>query len=167
MDVTVESSEVKQETNLNLETLETDDLSLDGSIPLENLNGPRLNSPESEMEIQLFVLPVIPLLAAVTIIRAGVSFLARTASGHVVRVSGHAAEQAVARKITGAMMDNALSKGTKYKDILSGERIAWNQNGKVAVLLKKNTDEIDTVYTEDHQKLKWIKSTWQYVGDLD
>lgn len=45
------------------------------------------------------------------------------------------------------------SKGTKYVDGWSGERIAWDENGNgVAVLLRKGTDEIDTVYDEDHQK---------------
>lgn len=161
-DVINESTEITQDTILNYET---DDLTLDDAIPLENINGPTINNPE--IEVQPLVAPLIPLLATVTI-RAGVSLLARTSTGHVVRISKHAADQAVDRKISGAMMDKALSKGTKYKDILSGERVSWNQNGDgVAVLLNKKTDEIDTVYFEDHQKLKWVKNTWQYLGDLD
>ncbi|WP_141396944.1 hypothetical protein [Ureibacillus xyleni] len=64
-----------------------------------------------------------------------------------------------------------MTKGTKYVDGWSRERIAWDQNAtvgqKTAVLLRPNTDLIDTVYPETHQKTKWIKSTWQYVGDID
>ncbi|MGE7111978.1 hypothetical protein [Lysinibacillus sp. NPDC047702] len=66
-------------------------------------------------------------------------------------------------------MDDALSNGAKYVDGWSGERIAWleneSENKRTAVLLKKDTDEIDTVYNQKAKKLKWLKSTWQYVGD--
>ncbi|MFF2175971.1 hypothetical protein ACFVT8_05835 [Lysinibacillus sp. NPDC058147] len=50
------------------------------------------------------------------------------------------------------MIDDALSNGTKYVDGWSGERISWLENEfenkRTAVLLKKGTDEIDTVYKQ-------------------
>lgn len=127
--------------------------------PFNNLNGPVINDGE--------ITPlVLPLLAAV-VIRAGVPFVARLATGQVVKVSGHAATRAVERKVTGKMLDNALNTGTKYVDILSSERIAWAQDTSgVAVLLNPNTDVIDTVYIEDSKKLKWFKNSWKYIGDL-
>ncbi|MGE7921083.1 hypothetical protein ACQKM9_19395 [Viridibacillus sp. NPDC093762] len=65
------------------------------------------------------------------------------------------------------MIDQSLAKGTKYVDAFSGERVAWAGNGnKVAVLLKKNTVVIDTVYDEDPMKMKWFQISWQYVGDI-
>ncbi|MEK4091741.1 hypothetical protein [Viridibacillus sp. FSL H8-0110] len=133
----------------------------------QDLDGPRINL-EDEIQIESRIAPLIPLLATVTI-RYGVPFLARTASKRIVYVSKHAAEQAVDRKITGKMIDDALSNGVKYVDGWSGERIAWleneSENKRTAVLLKKGTDEIDTVYNQKSKKLKWLKSTWQYVGD--
>lgn len=131
----------------------------------QDLDGPRINL-EDEIQIESRIAPLIPLLAGV-VIRSGVSFVARTSTGHVVRVTEHAAKRAVERKITGKMIDQSLAKGTKYVDALSGERVTWAGNGnKVAVLLKKNTDVIDTVYDEDSKKLKWFQSSWQYVGDI-
>ncbi|UZM99826.1 hypothetical protein OL548_07385 [Lysinibacillus sp. MHQ-1] len=57
------------------------------------------------------------------------------------------------------MIDDALTNGTKYVDVLSGERVAWIDTGgnQVAVLLKKDTDVIDTVYFEDHKKVKVVQ----------
>ncbi|MEB2280068.1 hypothetical protein LAV73_08645 [Lysinibacillus xylanilyticus] len=133
----------------------------------QDLGGPRINL-EDEIQIEPRIAPVIPLLATVTI-RYGVPFLARTASKRIVYVTKHAAEQAVDRKITGKMIDDALSNGTKYVDGWSGARIAWleneSENKRTAVLLNKDTDEIDTVYNQKSKKLKWLKSAWQYVGD--
>lgn len=68
------------------------------------------------------------------------------------------------------MIDEALSKGTKYVDMLSGERIVWLELGplkkQTAVLLKKNSDEIDTVYDQAWVKNKWMKSNWQFFNDI-
>ncbi|MGE7998522.1 hypothetical protein ACQKOF_07570 [Lysinibacillus sp. NPDC093190] len=131
----------------------------------QDLGGPRINL-EDEIQIEPRIAPLIPLLAGVAI-RSGISFIARTSTGAVVKVSEHAAKRAVERKITGKMIDDALTNGTKYVDLLSGERVAWNENGNnVAVLLNKNSDEIDTVYDEDGKKLKWWKSSWKYVGNF-
>lgn len=106
------------------------------------------------MEVQPYVVTLIPLLATLTI-RAGVSFLARTYAGHVVKVSGHTASRAVERKITRLMIDKSLTQSAKFVDILSGERVTWAENGnKVAILIRKNTDIIDTIYDEDHKNLK-------------
>ncbi|MGE7840558.1 hypothetical protein ACQKNX_07180 [Lysinibacillus sp. NPDC093712] len=158
-----------QETTIGNE-LENDsiirlDTNQDLDVPFNELNNPDVLI---DAELQPFIAPVIPLLAAVTI-RYGVPFLAKTASKRIVYVSKHAAEQAYDRGITGKMMDDALSNGTKYVDGWSGERIAWleneSENNRTAVLLKKVTDEIDTVYNQKSKKLKWLKSTWQYVGD--
>ncbi|MGE7090444.1 hypothetical protein ACQKII_03075 [Lysinibacillus sp. NPDC048646] len=66
------------------------------------------------------------------------------------------------------MIDKALTDGEKYVDALSGERVSWDQSGNgIAVLLKKNSDEIDPVYPENHKKFKWFKNTWQYVRDFE
>lgn len=67
-------------------------------------------------------------------------------------------------------VDEALTKGSKYVDGWSGERIGWLEgaslNQRTAVLLNKNTDVIDTVYNQKEKKLKWLKSNWQYKGDI-
>ncbi len=158
---------LSQETPV-VEDVENDSngVNQDSNIPLD---GPRINLEDEvqpDPELQQFIAPVIPLLAGVAI-RSGVSFIARTSSGAVVKVSEHAAKRAVERKITGKMIDDALTNGTKYVDLLSGERVAWNENGNnVAVLLNKNSDEIDTVYDEDGKKMKWWKSSWKYVGNF-
>lgn len=132
----------------------------DGTVPLENSNVLLV----VDGEVVPHVAPLIPLLAAV-VIRAGVPFIARLASGQVVRMSAHGASRAVERKITAKAIDNALSKGEKYVDILSGERIALGQDG-VAVLLNPKSDTIDTVYYQDGKKLKWFKSNWKFIGDI-
>ncbi|GAB0171810.1 DUF4258 domain-containing protein [Lysinibacillus sp. CTST325] len=144
---------------------ETDGVNQNLDMPSDSSNDPRINL-EDEFEIQPRIAPAIPLLAGI-IIRSGVSFIARTSTGNVVRVSAHAAERAVERKITAKMIDQSLAKGTKYVDLLSGERVAWAENGnKVAVLLNKNSDVIETVYDTTSKKLKWFKNYWQYIGDI-
>ncbi len=164
-DLQINGSFSQEEVIIEQEIVNETDGETDGIN--QDLGGPRINL-EDEIQIEPRIAPLIPLLATVTI-RYGVPFLARTASKKIVYVSKHAAEQAVDRKITGKMIDDALSNGTKYVDGWSGERIAWleneSENKRTAVLLKKGTDEIDTVYNQKSKKLKWLKSTWQYVGD--
>lgn len=142
---------------------ELNDKNQEFTLPLEDLR------IELENEIEPTALPAIPLLAGL-VIRSGATYIAKTTSKKIVKVSDHATRQAVKRQITGAMMDEALSKGTKYVDILSGERIVWLELGplkqQTAVLLKKNSDEIDTVYDQEWVKNKWIKSNWQFFNDI-
>lgn len=160
------NNSINQEETLAVNELdgETDGLNQILDTPSDSFND-RINL-EDEFEIQPRIAPVIPLLAGI-VIRSGVSFIARTSTGNVVRVSAHAAERAVERKITAKMIDQSLANGTKYVDILSGERVAWASNGnKVAVLLNKNSDVIETVYDTTSQKLKWFKNSWQYIGDI-
>jgi len=157
----------EQEINNEQEIINETDGETDGETDVINqdLGGPRIDL-EDEIQIESRIAPVIPLLATVTI-RYGVPFLAKTASKRIVYVSKHATEQAIDRKITAKMIDKALTDGEKYVDGFSGARISWDQSGNgIAVLLKKNSDEIDTVYPEDHKKLKWLKSSWKYVGDF-
>ncbi|KOY80181.1 hypothetical protein MHB44_22200 [Lysinibacillus sp. FSL H8-0500] len=138
----------------------------DETTQIDDINPPSINN---EIEAQPYALPVVPLLAGI-VIKKGVEYIVKTSAGRIVKISAHAADQAVARKITGEMIDQALSNGTKYVDILSGERISWldgaPMNQRTAVLLNKNTDVIDTVYDQKDKKLKWFKSNWQYKGDI-
>lgn len=126
-------------------------------------------SIDNEIEAQPYALPLVPLLAGI-VIKKGVEYVVKTSAGRIVKISVHAADQAVDRKITGKMIDEALTKGSKYVDGWSGERIGWLEgaslNQRTAVLLNKNTDVIDTVYNQKEKKLKWLKSNWQYKGDI-
>lgn len=152
-----ESLESTQEKILNVELNDINQL------PTESFNGPRINL-ESEVQPQ-FIFPIVPLLVGVTI-RFGVSFVARTAAGNVGRVSAHAAEQAVTRKISAQMMDKSLSSGLKYVDKFSGERITWYRGNQTAVLLKKTTDEVSTVYLQPAPKASWVRKNWEWFGDV-
>ncbi|QPA59126.1 hypothetical protein INQ55_01640 [Lysinibacillus sphaericus] len=170
-----ESQAVELEVSLNQEPniievenesqIDNQEINTDVNTSIDDLNGPRA---DFESEVQPNALPVIPLLAGL-VIRQGVSYIVKTSSKRVLKLRSHASDQAVDRGITGKMIDDALTNGTKYVDVLSGERVAWIDTGgnQVAVLLKKDTDVIDTVYFEDHKKLKWFKSNWKYVGDYE
>ncbi len=152
--ISVESSEITQENVLYNNLID--------------LSGPRINlGTEVEPLVQPLVLPIIPLLATVTI-RVAVPFLARTTQGVVVKISKHAAEQAMARNITGKMMDEALSTGLKHVDTGSGARVIWKTSShKTAVLLEKYSDEVSTVYKQEAKKAKWERNNWSFKGDMD
>ena len=167
-----EPQEIKLENSLNQESIivnevnyELQDVNQDVFTPINDLNSPRI---DLESEVQPLALPVIPILAGL-VIKKGVTYIVKTSSKRILKLRDHASDQAVDRGITGKMIDDALTDGTKYVDIFSGERVSWIDTGgrQVAVLLKKNTDVIDTVYFEDHKKGKWFKSNWKYVGDYE
>lgn len=153
--------EIENDTEFeNLEIIQDETTQIDDICP---------PSIDNEIEAQPYALPVVPLLAGI-VIKKGVEYVVKTSAGRIVKISAHAADQAVDRKITGKMIDEALTKGSKYVDGWSGERIGWLEgaplNQRTAVLLNKNTDVIDTVYDQKEKKLKWLKSNWQYKGDI-
>ncbi|WP_253734903.1 hypothetical protein [Lysinibacillus fusiformis] len=164
-------SNVNQETG-SVNEIENDTVSenleiiQDETTQIDDISPPSI---DNEMEAQPYALPVVPLLAGI-VIKKGVEYVVKTSAGRIVKISAHAADQAVDRKITGKMIDEALTKGSKYVDGWSGERIGWLEgaslNQRTAVLLNKNTDVIDTVYNQKEKKLKWLKSNWQYKGDI-
>ncbi|WP_324728742.1 hypothetical protein VO178_19320 [Lysinibacillus fusiformis] len=153
--------EIENDTEFeNLEIIQ------DETTQIDDISPPSI---DNEIEAQPYALPVVPLLAGI-VIKKGVEYVVKTSAGRIVKISAHAADQAVDRKITGKMIDEALTKGSKYVDGWSGERIGWLEgaplNQRTAVLLNKNTDVIDTVYDQKEKKLKWLKSNWQYKGDI-
>ncbi|MDC6267985.1 hypothetical protein PP722_09895 [Lysinibacillus sphaericus] len=153
--------EIENDTEFeNLEIIQ------DETTQIDDISPPSI---DNEIEAQPYALPVAPLLAGI-VIKKGVEYVVKTSAGRIVKISPHAADQAVDRKITGKMIDEALTKGSKYVDGWSGERIGWLEgaplNQRTAVLLNKNTDVIDTVYDQKEKKLKWLKSNWQYKGDI-
>lgn len=163
---TVIVNEIDNDTEDNDTESENLEIIQDETTQIDDISPPSI---DNEIEAQPYALPLVPLLAGL-VIKRGVTYIVKTSSGRIVKISAHAADQAVDRKITGKMMDEALSKGSKYVDGLSQARISWLEgapmNQRTAVLLNKNTDVIDTVYDQKDKKLKWFKSNWQYIGDI-
>lgn len=103
---------------------------------------------------------IIPLLVAV-VLRAGVAVTARISAGAVVRVTAHAATRAVERGMSSSVLNNSLSYGTRYKDIVTGARISWDSSTKAAAVINAD-NSISTVYFQNAPKVVWQLSNWSW-----
>lgn len=111
----------------------------------------------SEFEIQ-----TIPLLINV-ILRAATAVTARLTTGPTVTIGAHTATRALERGITVRQLNDTLAHGFRYKDMVTGARIAHDRQNGIAVVIDKTNNYTITTYSNQFApKYSWVLDNWNW-----